>query len=130
MRIMLDTNVLISAFVFRSMNELIKKITDNHIIVLCSYVIDEMHSVVERKFPTKAINLEEFLERLPFELIYTPQIIVKQDLFTIRDINDEKVLYSAIMADADVLITGDKDFSDIDIERPEILTPGEFLEKY
>lgn len=44
--------------------------------------------------------------------------------------DDEKVLYSAIIADVDILLTGDKDFSDIEIEKPEILTPGAFLEKY
>lgn len=68
--------------------------------------------------------------KLPFELIYTPKTIEKHGMFVIRDVDDEKVLYSAIMADVDILLTGDKDFSDIDIERPEILTPGEFLEKY
>ena len=46
------------------------------------------------------------------------------------DVDDEKVLYSAIIADVDILLTGDKDFSDIEIEKPEILTPGAFLEKY
>ena len=52
------------------------------------------------------------------------------DMFVIRDADDEKVLYSAIISDVDILLTGDKDFSDVDIERPEILTPHEFLEKY
>lgn len=32
--------------------------------------------------------------------------------------------------DVDVLITGDKDSAGIDIDRPEILTPTEFLDKY
>lgn len=40
------------------------------------------------------------------------------------------VLHTAIIADVDILITGDKDFEDIKIERPEIMTPKEFLEKY
>jgi len=31
---------------------------------------------------------------------------------------------------ADILITGDKDFDDIDIEKPEILKPHEFLALY
>lgn len=130
MRIMLDTNILISMFVFNSMSSLIDKISENHSIVLCSYVIDELHEVIERKFPNKQNSLEEFLMKLPFELVYTPKTIEKHGLFKIRDVDDEKVLYSAITADVDILLTGDKDFSDIDIERPEILTPSEFLEKY
>lgn len=130
MRIMLDTNILISMLIFGSMDKVIDKIIENHKIVLCSYVIDELHEVIERKFPSKQETLEEFLIKLPFELIYTPKTIEKHGMFVIRDIDDEKVLYSAIMADVDILLTGDKDFSDIDIERPEILTPSEFLDKY
>ena len=130
MRIMLDTNILISMLIFGSMDRVIDKIIENHKIVLCSYVIDELHEVIERKFPSKQETLEEFLIKLPFELIYTPKTIEKHGMFVIRDIDDEKVLYSAIMADVDILLTGDKDLSDLDIERPEILTPSEFLEKY
>lgn len=48
----------------------------------------------------------------------------------IRDEKDKPVLISAITADMDVLITGDKDFTGIDIDRPEILTPTEFMDKY
>lgn len=39
-------------------------------------------------------------------------------------------MVSAIIADVDVLITGDKDFEGIDLERPEIMTIKEFEEKY
>ena len=35
-----------------------------------------------------------------------------------------------IIEDVDVLVTGDKDFSDVEIEKPEILTPAQFLKKY
>lgn len=130
MRIMLDTNILISMLVFKSMNEVIEKITRQHRIVLCSYVIDELHEVIERKFPTKQKALDDFLMKLPFELIYTPKTVDKHELFEIRDVDDEKVLYSAVLADVDILLTGDKDFADIDIDKPEILTPSEFLSKY
>ncbi|GBF33744.1 hypothetical protein DCCM_2854 [Desulfocucumis palustris] len=48
----------------------------------------------------------------------------------IRDEKDKPVLLSAITADVNVLITGDKDFTGIDVDRPEILTPTEFLDRY
>ena len=127
---MLDTNILISMFVFKSMGSLIDTITKKHTIVICSYVIEELHEVISRKFPSKNKDLESFLLKLPFELVYTPQMVDVNDMFVIRDADDEKVLYSAIIADVDILLTGDKDFSDVDIERPEIFTPHEFLEKY
>lgn len=40
------------------------------------------------------------------------------------------MLYTAIMEDVDVLVAGDKDFSGIDVERPEIMTPAEFMEQF
>lgn len=48
----------------------------------------------------------------------------------IRDKKDIPVIVSAIASDVDILITGDKDFAELSIERPEILTPSEFLNRY
>ena len=36
----------------------------------------------------------------------------------------------AIIADVDILITGDKDFNPVDVERPEIMNITEFAQKY
>lgn len=66
---------------------------------------------------------------MSFELAYTPQKI-EPGLFEIRDAKDYPVLYTAIGEDVDVLITGNKDFSDADMEHPEILTPAQFLDRY
>ncbi len=56
MRVMLDTNALISATVFRSqtMLEMMELILSTHRLVLSSYVIDELKQVVDRKFEGKA----------------------------------------------------------------------------
>ena len=129
---MLDTNILISALVFRSkpMNTIINLLAEKYSLVLCSYIIDELHEVVDEKFGDKKDDLEKFLLELPFELVYTPQSLPKHELFIIHDPDDEKILYSAIMADVDVLVTGDKHYDIVEIERPEILSPLEFLAKY
>jgi predicted nucleic acid-binding protein len=128
---MLDTNVLISAIVFPNdrMNSLIYKAALDHQLVLSSYIIDELLEVTERKFPVRIKDVDLFLTRLPYELVYTPKER-KLDLFTIRDIDDYPVLYSAIVEDVDLFVTGDDDFKDVEIERPEIITPAEFLENY
>lgn len=132
MRIMLDTNVLLSAVIFRSQTlwKMMEQIVESHQLVLSSYVIDECYEVVKRKKPSLVSALDRFFEALAFEMIHTPETLPEHDWFTIRDADDEKVLYSAISADVDILITGDKDFSVIDIEKPEILTPKQFVEKY
>ena len=132
MRIMLDTNVLISAILFRSesLSRLIEKVAEEYTQVLSTYVVDELKSVVERKFPSKVKAIEKFLTVLSYELAYSSQDYEGNPLFEIRDEKDYLVLHTAIVADVDILIKGDKDFTDVEIERPEILTPKEFLEKY
>lgn len=132
MRIMLDTNVMLSVAIFKSVNlsATLAFICQKHQLVLSSYVIDECYEVVERKKPLLIYALDRFLEALPFELIHTPHTLPEHGWFTIRDCDDEKVLYSAIAADVDILITGDKDFTGIKIDKPEILTPSLFATKY
>jgi len=129
---MIDTNVLISVFLFSNatMNELIDEITSNHTIVLSSYVIEELKAVIKLKFPKKYESIDKFLSELPFEYTYTPEIIDATKYPAIRDKKDLPVLVSAITAEVDILITGDKDFECIKIEKPEILTPAGFLNKY
>lgn len=131
MRITLDTNVIISAIIFDStvMNEVIYKVLFDHKLVLSTYIIDELKCVVEIKFPDKMDAINDFLTEIPFELCYTPEHI-DDALFSIRDKKDYPVLYSAVVDNIDLLITGDKDFEDIDIEKLKILTPAKFLEKY
>jgi predicted nucleic acid-binding protein len=108
---------------------MIKIITEKHRLVLSSFVIEELSGVMERKFPGKKEAIDQFLSEFPYEMVYTPKEMA-QGLFQIRDKKDYPVLYTAIIADVDVFISGDKDFFDIDIEKPEILTPAQFLAKY
>jgi len=70
--------------------------------------------------------LETFLSELTCELIYTPQKIDKTNYPTIRDKKDLPILVSAIIGIVDVIITGDKDFLEADVEYPIIMTVREF----
>ena len=131
MKVMLDTNILVSAFVFKSkkMNELIYKLSTEHEIVICSYTIEELKELVDRKFKVTQKDLDEFLKDFSFILVYSPTT-VENKLFKIRDKEDYIILHTAIIENVDVFITGDKDFDDIDIDKPEIMNATEFLEKY
>jgi len=131
-RVMLDTNVLISAGIFagKHTTALVLQIADEYSIVLSSQIIDELHEVVALKFPDKKSVLERFLKRLSYEIAYTPEEIDEDIYPKVRDKKDYPILASAIIADVDVFITGDNDFGGIDLERPEILKLREFEEKY
>lgn len=47
---------------------------------------------------------------------------------TIRDVKDQPILNGAIIADVDIILTGDKDFLSLDLDRPKCMTAAEFLE--
>ncbi len=128
---MLDTNVLISMLFFPStqFKRTLDYITRNHKLVLSSFVIDELFAVTARKFPTKKETIDSFLSNLSYELVYTP-CHMQGNLFEIRDKNDYPVLYTAIIENIDIFITGDKDFLDINVEMPEIMTPADFIERF
>jgi predicted nucleic acid-binding protein len=100
-----------------------------HKLVLSSFVVDELKFIVQRKFPAKVKVVDRLLLKMSYDLVYTPEEI-DETLFCIRDMKDYPVLYTAVIENVDILITGDKDFAGIEIEKPEILTPADFMAKY
>ena len=132
MRVMLDTNIFISMIFFPSAQtrELAKRLADNHQIVVCDYVIEELRLVTDRKFPAKRQFLDRFFLELPFELVYTPKTLNLNEFPEMRDTKDSPILATAIMEGIDVFVTGDKDFLVLVVDIPEIITMAEFLEKY
>lgn len=129
MRIMIDTNVVISAALFPN-SEVARVVWDislKHELVLCSYSIEELHEVFKRKFNTKMNVLDEFLTELSYELAFTPSIINKENYPDIRDPKDLPILVSSIISDVDMLLTGDKDFHVLSIEKPLIVKPNDYF---
>lgn len=132
MRVMFDTNILVSAGLLRSsrLAALAERVSDEHTLVLSSQIIDELRMVMDMKFTHKKAACEAFLNRLSFEMVLTPRYVDPSIYPRIRDKSDYPILASAIIADVDVFITGDKDFLALDVERPEILAISQFAEQY
>ena len=131
MKIMFDTNILISAALFKGkLLQIVSKTSDEHKIVICSAIIDEFLCVIDRKFPYERKYADKFLYELDYIFVQTPKTIKENAFPNIRDKKDYPILASAIIADVDIFITGDKDFNGISIERPKILTPKEYAENY
>jgi predicted nucleic acid-binding protein len=110
-------------------NRLKRALAKQH-IVLCTYVVGEMKDVVERKFPNRVNDIDKFFQSFPFAMVYTPDNFNVSEYPAMRDESDLPILVTAILEDIDVLISGDKDFTVLEIEKPEILTPAEFVEQY
>ena len=114
---MVDTNVLVSLLVFSSkkMNQMMECIFMKHQLVLSSYIVEELKDVVSKKFPKKMEVVDTLLSKMNYEYVYTPDII-DETLFEIRDIKDYPVLYTAILEDVDILVAGDSDFNNVDVD--------------
>lgn len=128
---MVDTNVLISLLVFsgKKMNQMMEYIFMNYQLVLSSYIVEELKDVIKRKFPNKVGVIDTLLAKMNYEYVYTPDTL-DETLFKIRDVKDYPVLYTAILEDVDILVTGDNDFKDVYVEKPKIMTPTEFVNMY
>lgn len=131
MRVMIDTNIFISSILFPNSlpARLVEDVLYKHNLVLCSQIIEELHEVFNRKFKNKIKDLEMFLSCLSYEVVYTPLKINKEEYPEIRDEKDLPILVSSILSDVDYFVTGDKDFFDVEIERPEIVSAKEFLKR-
>lgn len=131
MRVMVDTNIFISAALFpggRVAAALFKAILPPYQPVVCDYVIDEIHRKFQEKFPHRAVELEAFLyTALPaFEVVPTPEEPAAEEM-KIRDPKDRPILRSALNAGADIFLTGDKDFLESAVKDPRIMDVSSFL---
>ena len=132
MRIMIDTNIFISAALFpkgRAAEALYKALVAPYQPVVCDYVIDELHRKFREKFPDRAVELEAFLyTALPaFDIVPTPEEAVEAET-KIRDPKDRPILRSALNAGADWFLTGDKDFLESTVKDPRIISVQAFLD--
>jgi putative PIN family toxin of toxin-antitoxin system len=127
---MLDTNVLLSALIFRSakLAVLLEHVVNHHTLVLSAYIIEEAERVITLKSPKYSGVLYTFLNRISFELV--PTIDWNDSMPDIRDSKDKPILAAAISAQIDYLITGDKDFEDLRLNQPKIITPNEYFESF
>lgn len=130
MRVLIDTNILISASLSNKgmpYQAFIKAVSfPNHGLV-CEQNIDEMRRIFNRKFPNKLQALDNFLSLALLTLEVVPTPIEACDVEKmIRDINDRPILRAALYAKADILLTGDKDFLESGLKNPQIMSASEF----
>lgn len=126
MRILVDTNILISALLFPKSkpSRALIYVSEYHEMVLCDRNLYELRDVLKRKAPNSLPDAEVLLNELSYELI--PATYNAEKL--IRDAKDQPILNAAIVADVDIILTGDKDFLCLDMEHPKCMTVTEFFE--
>ncbi|MCL2881838.1 MAG: putative toxin-antitoxin system toxin component, PIN family [Coriobacteriia bacterium] len=120
-----DTNIIISALMFPDSKpaEVLTRIASRHEMVLSSYLINEVESVLRLKYPKLLPAAQELFSTMSFELAVESD----QADVVIADPKDQPILDAAVSGEADVIVSGDKHFKNLDIKRPKVMSPSEFL---
>ena len=131
MRVVLDTNVVISGIFFGGVpGEIVKELAEARFSAFATPLILEeyLETIQEISRSKPAPLLKEWLEILPSLFHVIPDIEIRGALS--RDLFDDKFLLCAAKARVQYLVTGDKDFSDLKSKFDfQILSPREFLSK-
>lgn len=126
MKILADTNILISAMLFPNSKpaKALLHAARNHELVLSDYNIYELRDVLGRKVPHILPDVDVFLAELRFEIIIAPEYPEK----LIEDPKDQPILNAAIVSDVDIIISGDKHFLKLDTKKPRTVTAAQYLD--
>lgn len=128
MKIMLDTNVLISALVFGGKaGELLGRLFESeHVLYVSEYIDREFKEKLENKWPDKAERVYGLYRCLDICFCKSTNEI----LGNLRDEKDVPVLSDAIYHGIDVILSGDKDFLEAGLKKPLIYSPTMMLEYF
>jgi putative PIN family toxin of toxin-antitoxin system len=136
MRVVLDTNILISAFLFEKRLGKIVKLIEQGVVIPCFvvYTFREFQKVLGyEKFKSlleaSGTDVEEIVRQMQNQgiILNDPEIVPNAT----PDAPDNYVLVAAKISDAECIVTGDKLLLSLkDFELIPIITPQEFLQKF
>jgi len=127
MRVVLDTNVLVAAFIARGVcTDVFERVIADHELVLSSHILEEFEHVMTEKLRFDANRVQRALA-----LFHRVGRIVEPEPLPepiCRDKDDDAVLALAISSAGACLVTGDDDLLiHKKIEQIPIVTPRAFL---
>jgi putative PIN family toxin of toxin-antitoxin system len=127
MRVVLDTNVIISAILFDGLPEklLINALAGSDQLIISTYIVAETIRVLETKFSVSPSNL-----KLLQQLLNEGEMVHFQPfLGVISDEPDNRIIETAVRGDAEYLVTGDKLLIDLKkYKNTQIVSTKQYLE--
>ena len=126
MRILLDTNVLASAFGTRGLcADVLRVALSDHELMVPEVVLDELRRVLQKQFKVPRLLVQEIES-----LLREHHVIPKPESpgpVRLRDKSDEWIVASAIDGRADIIVSGDKDLLAVGDTAPiPVLSPRQF----
>ena len=108
MKVVFDSNIFISAFVIpgsQAEKAILKMIQSNHSLIISKEIIDEILSVLTRKFSMD----REAVSRTAVYLADLSSIVrATQKIKVLKDEPDNRILECAVAGGAEMIVTGDK----------------------
>jgi uncharacterized protein len=125
-RLLLDTNVLASAFATRGLcADVLRVALSDHELVVPEVVLDELRRVLRTKFrvpPPLVSEIEALLRE--HDVVRKPR---SPGAVRLRDSSDEWILASALAGRADLIVSGDGDLLVLGSTGPvPVLSPRQF----
>lgn len=136
MKIVLDTNIFISAWLWRGLPNELLKLAKNQQLIICSseVLLKELETTFGyQKLQKKMQALNYTVEQLMLGTRELVQVypIISVSCPELRDPDDNIVLATACAAQADTIITGDKDLLSLGrFSNIPILKVQDFLKSY
>jgi len=127
MKIFLDTNVIISAFIAHGhAAEFLEYCLINHKIYTSDFILQEVKEKLKTKFEYSDEEIGEVINFMKTNFITVGKYKKLKKIIS-RDSDDDNVLAAAAVKKVDCIVTGDKDLLTIKIYKNiNILSPGDF----
>ncbi|MCL2025096.1 MAG: putative toxin-antitoxin system toxin component, PIN family [Coriobacteriia bacterium] len=128
MRVMIDTNVIISALMFPASKpaDVLVCVAEEHELILCDYIVSEVEEKIAQKRPDLVSAVKVLFESMLYRCV--PSTTFSGHV--ISDPKDQPILNASLKGDVDVMVTGDKHFKKLNLERPQVMSPAEFLDTF
>ncbi|HEO66260.1 MAG TPA: putative toxin-antitoxin system toxin component, PIN family [Spirochaetes bacterium] len=126
MKLVLDTNVLFSAFATRGLaNSIFELCLDRHIIIISEHILRELQRNLHKKLKMPEDKVQMVIDYLREVCTISRHTILEDNIC--RDKEDDKILGLSDESKADFIITGDKDLLVLkEFNSVPIITPREF----
>jgi putative PIN family toxin of toxin-antitoxin system len=129
MRVLLDTNVIVSAVTTRGLcADVFRVVLSEHDLVTCSMVLREVRRILRNKFAVPEEVISEYLELISQDAI----VVEPKDLpgIRIKDKDDVEIVAAAVAGKVQVLVTGDAELQSIKtIQTVRVLSPRAFWQE-
>lgn len=131
-RVVVDTNVLISFALTANgtAGQVVQWIANNSRLVFSTATFDELQTRLWRSKFDRYVSIEKRKQILHHLELKAAWVEIFHEVKLSRDPDDDKFIETALVAGAPVLVSGDSDLLDVQIESLEIMTPRGFYERF